>query len=548
MKKAKKLVSLLLAVVMLLSLAVSVGAAAGTPDPAAEAVVVDAKNTKSVTSTEMEGVESLGSGSITIKNARVGEEYTLYQIAWLESYNPTSKSFSYKPNSKWSTWLAGNGAQPYVQLTDGYLTWRSDVGTTGGPVADFAKAALANAKSTGSGITALLTITPEAVNTGDTIASIKFTDLRYGYYLVDTTEGLLCNLNSVVGDVTASPKQSVPSLQKVVQEGETYQANNHASIGDEVKYRSRLTITEGVEQLTYHDILSEGLTLKAETIKVYKVLSGNTPQYIDATKDGVQYYTITTGGTREGETTVCSFHVDFTEAFIATYCTASENRINISYSATLNENAHIGKTDPNTNEAYLEYGEKNTTTPHVHTDTYSFGFPIYKYTAATTANPDGTPLQGAKFKIYTSETEIVEAADITYLKFTKATKNGKTVYRLSATGNEEVESGADGYVYIEGLDAGTYYINETSAPAGYRLMPGYVRVTIAQALNGDMVGTFTVGKASDPSEKVGILNNSGNVLPDTGGIGTTIFYVVGSILLVGATILLIVKKRMNDEK
>ena len=124
---------------------------------------------------------------------------------------------------------------------------------------------------------------------------------------------------------------------------------------------------------------------------------------------------------------------------------------------------------------------------------------------------------------------------------------GNNVYRVAKTGETgtvtEITTDDTGKFTIKGLDADTYYLTETAAPAGYNKLAGPVTIVIGE--NGVVNGTT---EASQGVDEVKVLNQSGTELPSTGGIGTTIFYVVGGILVVGAVVLLVTKKRMNSEK
>ncbi|MBD9116887.1 MAG: LPXTG cell wall anchor domain-containing protein, partial [Clostridiales bacterium] len=167
-------------------------------------------------------------------------------------------------------------------------------------------------------------------------------------------------------------------------------------------------------------------------------------------------------------------------------------------------------------------------TPDSETKTYTWEIPALKY-----ANGDAAKvLAGAKFSLFTDEdcTEMV--------KFTA--KDGN-IYRVDPEGTvTEITTPEDGKFVIEGLDAGTYYLKETEAPAGYNKLGTIVKVTI------DHEGKITVDKSETATDLVKVNNNSGTELPSTGGTGTTIFYVLGSILVIGAGVLLVTKKRMND--
>lgn len=123
-------------------------------------------------------------------------------------------------------------------------------------------------------------------------------------------------------------------------------------------------------------------------------------------------------------------------------------------------------------------------------------------------------------------------------------KTADNLYRVATTNDTTaVTTDATGKFTIEGLGAGTYYLTETTSPAGYNQLSKPITIVIAEN------GQITVDRiAVAEGEPVKVLNQTGNELPSTGGMGTTIFYVVGGVLVVGAGVLLVTRKRMNAEK
>lgn len=551
MKKAKRLVSLLLAFVMLLSLTVVVGAA-------------DNNNTVAGNASYMSGQD--GNCSITITNALPGATYKLYQILYLESFNEDAKAYSYKASDQWNDWVNGAEAAEYltVDANTQYVTWTN--GDTSGTAAQaFAQLALTEAKKEGSTINPVATITAADINAnakGE--VSISFTGLKQGYYLIDTTQGALCNLDTFTKDVEISIKQTSPSLEKTVKEGSSYRENSHSNIGDKVEFRSRLTIPVGSENIVYHDSMSEGLTFNND-VKVYIIDASENATEI--ANNANKYYQITTSTPYScNDLGKCDFHVVFTDDFITDYANSTQCRINIEYTATLNEKATLGKENPNTNDAEISYGDNGRFTKKVETETYSFEIPIFKYTNTSVAMRDEikdtvqTPLSGAKFKITiktpVTPDKITNVNDSDWLTFSevKDADGNLIAYKYDKNGSvKEFVSGTDGYIKLQGLDAGTYYLYESEAPGGYNILGGSTTITIDLSLKKDedpcKIGNIYKGvNLSTPVTEIGIENNTGAVMPSTGGIGTTIFYVAGSILLIGAAVLLIVKKRMGDEK
>ena len=477
MKHVKKLASVLLAMVMALALTATAFAEGET-------------------------------GSITINDAVKDQTYTIYQILDLESYNTTAKAYSYKANSAWETWLRTQTT--YVSFdAQGYVTWKD-----GADAAAFAKLAQKYAKDN--------SIANQDSVTAPT-TTVSFTGLDLGYYLVDTTLGTLCSLNTTNPDVVMEEKNEVPTNVKTVEEDSTgnYGEKNDADIGQTVNFKSTITAQAGAENYVFHDTMSAGLTYTGVT---GITLNGTT---VDASN-----YTVVTEGLTDG----CTFEVRFTQAFCDTL--KANDQIVISYTATLNENAVIaGEGNPNTSK--VSYGDKGDashtpsgTTPPSETVTYTWDVDVFKYTK------DGETekaLADAKFTLSKNADGSNPIALVS---------KGNNVYRVAKTGETdtvtEITTDATGKFTIKGLDADTYYLTETAAPAGYNKLAGPVTIVIGE--NGVVNGTTEAPQGVD---EVKVLNQSGAELPSTGGIGTTIFYVLGGVLVVGAAVLLVTKKRME---
>lgn len=484
MKHARKLASLLLALVMVFALATTAFAEGET-------------------------------GSITINDAIVGQTYTIYQILDLESYNTATNAYSYKATTAWKTFINSNTIKgTYVNVdAQGYVTWKD-----GADAAAFAKAAQKYAEDNSIGNQGTVTATT---------TTVSFTSLDLGYYLVDTTLGTLCSLDTTNPNVTMKEKNEVPTNVKTVEEGSTYGDENDASIGDTVKFKSTITAQPGAENYVFHDKMSAGLTLDKTSIKVNGVAVTNA-QGNDISGDN--YMVSYPSG--EGSDN-CTFEVAFAQEYLNTI--ANTTTITITYSATLNENAVIAG-DGNSNTSKLSYGDSSKTkyTPDSQTKTYTWDVDVFKYTK------DGEtekPLAGAKFTL----SKNTNGADPIAL-----VSEGNNVYRVAKTGETgtvtEITTDATGRFTIKGLDSGTYYLTETAAPAGYNKLAGPVTIVIGE--KGVVNGTT---EAPQGVNEVKVLNQSGTKLPSTGGMGTTIFYVLGSILAVGAIVLLVTKKRMSNK-
>lgn len=455
----------------------------------------------SISGTVMAAPEgSLTDGSITINIAMEGHTYSVYQIFYLESYDASKGAYAYQPNSAWESWLKTQ--TQYVSIdAQGYVTW-----VEGADAASFAKAALTYVKTN--------SIAADAVKTADGTV-VEFTGLNLGYYLVDTTLGTLCSLDTTTPDVTMREKNEVPSQEKEVQEDSdsSWGEENTAQIGDTVNFRTMIHVKPGAESYVLHDDMSEGLTLDPDSIQV-EGLTRDTD------------YTVSASGLTDG----CDFEVAFGQDYLDT---VTENTdLVVTYQAVLNEKAQIFE-DSNTNKTWLDYGDKTNTnsTPPSETKTYTFRVDIVK------TDEEDKVLDGAEFKLYDAKTggneiSVVQISD--------------GVYRLAKDNEQGAEkiTTVNGQVEIRGFDANTsYYLEETKAPDGYNRLAERVEIAVKEA-NLDA----TVSQDAWVSGGVHVVNKTGDLLPSTGGMGTTLFYVIGIALAAGAAVLLIARKRADSKK
>ena len=475
MKLSRKILSLVLALVMVMGLA--------------------------ATAFAEEGGETTTKGSITITNALKGETYNAYQILYLESYNAEKNIYAYKANSAWEEWLRTQTT--YVSFNpQGYVTW-----VEGARVADFAKAA----KGQLSGKT------PDGSAKATADGSATISDLNLGYYLVDSTVGTLCSLDTTNPSVVMREKNEVPTIEKKVQEDSdgNWGDVNDADIGQTVNFKSTVSAKPGARKYVVHDKMDSQLKFDSVT----SITAG-------AATLTEGDYTVVRTGLNDG----CTFHIVFTQTYLDSI--TKDTNVVINYTAKLTNDAVAGTGYDN--DTWLDYGD-NQHTEHDTTTTYTWKLPIYKY------HMDGATkkaLAGAEFILYKGSEEPKVYAQVSEGKLT-----GWTSTKTEAT---KLVSGDDGKIAVEGLDADTYYLEETKAPGGYNKLAGPVKVEISHTVSvegADM--THTLKQDTTNVEEVGIENKSGTELPSTGGIGTTIFYVLGSILVIGAVVLLITKKRMS---
>ena len=438
-------------------------------------------------------------GSITISKTVKDETYTIYRMFKLDSYNAESNTYSYTVESDWEGFFKTGAGGNYITL-DGqnHPTWTAADENDSTTVAAFAKAALAWAadkKISGTKETA----------TGDTVT---FSNLDLGYYLVDSSLGALCGLNTTNPDATIKEKDEKPEIKKEVQTSTgDWGDKNNAKIGDTVEYKVEITVADGAQTYTVTDTMSTGLTFNSGSLKV----TANDVVTTDYT------LTPTTNG----------FTLVLPETYVSTLTKGTT--IIVTYNATLNKDAVIDG-DGNTNEVKLGYGNHQNTVPSKVT-TKSYQFDLVKVDGATKKL-----LNGAEFKLYDAENggSVIKVVPVA---------GGYRVANGDETGAVDTIK-VNGKVHISGLDKTTYWLEETKAPDGYNMLTERKPVSLT---NGSNNTTLTSSTWSEADHGVAVENNAGTVLPSTGGMGTTLFYVIGGGLMVAAVVLLVTKKRMEHK-
>ena len=473
-------------------------------------------------------------GSITVNNAVVGQTYNIYRIFDLESYNKTSGSYAYKINTAsgqdWSGFINQQSEgkyvirDKYVRVDDqGYVTWMDSA--TDSMAVEFGELAKKWAKDH-SEITPLQTKTA-AAPAGDpdaATAALVFEGLPLGYYLIDSTLGVLCNLSTTNPNAETYEKNETPSIEKKVKRiGGAEDSSNVESIGDTVQFHTTVTAHNGAENYVVHDTMSGGLTFKPDTVVVESHVSGSETQTTLVVDTD---YTVVTSGFEEGDT--CTFEIRFTEDFLKTI--TGKTFINITYDALLNEKAVVGE-NGNDNKTHLTYGDGNKTTES-ETKTYTYSFTLVK------TDGEDKVLTGAKFKLYDSNVEETRKEIPLILEndnYRVATETEITA-KKAADPEWTTDLIAAGDVKVSGLRNGTYYLVETEAPQGYQKLKDAKAVTI-DGKNLDAIVENDLYKSGG----IQIINRSGLIMPSTGGTGTAVLYTVGALLVLAALVLLIAK-------
>lgn len=491
MKLIKKIAAIMFAFMMVVSMSCNVKADEGT--------------------TPTTGV----TGTITINNAVDGQTYTIYKLLDLESYEPKKNeqgeeigNYSYKPNKDWNNFIstaidsAGNN---YFKVDEnGYARWNVDKTKT----AEFAQKALAYATTNNIGKKGTATASNNTVT---------FDNLDLGYYLVDSSVGALCSLDTTNPSVTIKEKNGVPSVDKKIVQNDTDVESNFANIGETINFKTTITAQKGAQSYVLHDTMEKGLTFN-KNVKVK--VSGQT-NYLNSTTD----YEVV-----ENQADGCTFEIKFKDIFLNTI--NDTTKIEITYSAILNGDAEIH--DNNDNTTHLTYGEENNTTPST-THTITYGINILKYTGDTT-----NTLANAKFSLYDNETGGTA--------YTLVQKADTTDYRLAMTGQSgitEITTNDTGKFSIQGLKPGVYWLEETAAPKGYNKLAKRIKIEIIDN------GTYKINDKTQDNgvgyNRVDVENKTGTVLPSTGGAGTTMIYLVGAVLVLGSGVVLVTKRRVKGK-
>lgn len=504
MKKAiKKLLAALLAVAMLCAMAVPAFAASSSND-----------------------------GKITINNAVSGQTYTIYRILELE-YDQTNNAYRYTAVAAWNAFINTRSSDLKVDNATGTVTWvNSDKNNNSSAIQNFADAAGKWASDN------------TIANDGSQKASgstVTFTDLPLGWYLVvsSLSNGAICSIGTTDKEVTINEKNGAPTVDKEVLEDSTntYGKGNDADVGDTVTFRATIKVTDGdPKNYVLHDKMSDGLTFKGIT----SVTRTNAGTSTSDTLNENTHYTLKQGA---GVTVNpnCTFELAFKENVLK-----PNDVVVVEYTAVINEKAVIGSTG-NPNEATLEYkdGTRGTSSS---TKTYTWKIDIYKYFQDSAGTKK--PLKDATFVLYRqNSSNTPEYAKISADKIEWGTEKEQAT---------PLTSDKEGKIAISRLDADTYYLEETKAPTGYNPLTSPIEIKIEHSTMNETSASATITYKQQGTEdsatnitstenRVEVENKTGTTLPSTGGMGTTLFYVVGGGLMVAAIVLLVTKKRMENK-
>ena len=325
-------------------------------------------------------------------------------------------------------------------------------------------------------------------------------NLPNGYYYITTTTGSVVTIDSTKPNATVEDKNVVPGVDKVISATDpdygSYDEDGKkalAQVGTDVTYTATITVGKGQIGYVFKDTLGTGLKYVADSLTVTDMTSGTD-------------YTLNV----DGQNITVEFKDDSIKAL------AENAKIVVTYKATVTSEALQDK--PAKNTATISYGNNSQyTSEPSEAEVYNAKISVIK-------NDDQKkPLEGAGF--------VLKNADGKYYKFA----DGKVTWVDAEADATEYKSGADGKLNGEftGLADGTYTLVEKTVPTGYNKAAD-TEITINK-------GSYDAGNLK---KEAIVINKPGSVLPSTGGIGTTMFYIVGSVLVIGAAVVLISKRRM----
>lgn len=450
-------------------------------------------------------------GSIIIDNAIDGETYTIYKMLDLESFD--GDNYSYKVvSSEWDEFFdSGDGRFYFDVNSNGGVTFVGDEQN----MSMVAQKALVYAKSH-EGITK-----KSQQSVGNVV---EFKDLDLGYYLVDSSVGILCGLTTTNYEARVEEKNEKLALSKYVRMDGTDSMGKYATagIGDVVYFTSVIKNFRGAENLELTDVMEKGLSLNLDSI-VVSLVDDNL--IVGLNKN--EHYTVT--DLNEG------FQVLFTsDGYSLFEKNCRDCDIRISYSAIVNADAQIN----NANVATLKYGDHLVSlSDKAHVGVLSI--PVFKCTV------NKSPLAGAEFSLYTSELDA--SNDVNCICFVE-TKDSN-VFQKSDLGQKIIKTDSSGRFVLSGLKSGRYFLKEVQAPRGYNKLSDLVTIVVNPVVNSTneitgqsffVIYGMNMGKAE---VEVEVQNRSGSLLPSTGGAGTTLIYLIGGALVLGSGIVLANKKR-----
>ena len=340
-------------------------------------------------------------------------------------------------------------------------------------------------------------------------------NLPYGYYYISTTTGTLVTVDSTNPNVTVQDKNEVPTLDKKitgVTDGKLDDDGKKAlaQVGTTVHYASTITIGKGAEGYVFHDDMGSGLELVTGSIVVD---DGEVAKPVDGTD-----YTLSTTKTDD------TIYIEFDDTYIGKL--AEGKIITISYDAIVTSDALTYSSEDGKNTASLDYGHSTGTnsTPIKETKVHNAKLTVTKVEPIEGSTNEYKPLAGAGFVLKNAAGKFYQ----------EDTSTGKLIVNWvdEKDATELLTTEASNILEFTGLPNGTYTLIEKTIPGGYNQAPNEEFIIAGNDYTKDNLEKATT-----------VVNNKGIELPSTGGMGTVAFAVVGLIVMAGAAVTLIIKKR-----
>ena len=502
MKKTRKLFALLLAVVMMMGLSVTASA-------------------QTVSSNR-------GNASITISNAAKGENYAVYKL-FDATVNATTNAIAYTGE------IPDSLSDFFVEDSNGYISATMAAGT-GDKMSEELQTALTEW---------VKNATPVATTESDG-SRLVFDNLAYGYYVITTSQGeaaitvdstkpnaeIVDKNSSTPSDLYKTADTEGVSIGETVTYTVTFKTSNYDGQGEMAKkivsYTIEDTLPDFLSNVTVTSIVVDndgdpGTTNDRETL---------TQKQFENKKITLDWYDEENG----------RFRYD------------NGATVTITYTAVVNEKVAIDGTEGNKNEVTLTWTDEDGGTHGG--DTITSSDTIYSYAIALKKVDDkGNPLAGATFQL---PFYVKAQADVDGAYFYAGTTEGEGLTNTLTTP-------ADGLIVIKGVKDGRYAITETEAPQGYNKLTEAFDVTAAKIGNTTTNTTIYLDENGNVTQEVTdievevtienlaatvkvVVNKTGLELPSTGGMGTTLIYIAGAVLVIGAGVLLVVRRRMNAER
>ncbi len=437
--------------------------------------------------------------SITVTNVKAGETYKAYKLFdATQSDDEKNISYTIAADSAWKSVLENykydldnDGAEDTVFTFETIASDTTKLTVKYGAGVDAAHLAAYLAKN--------IPATAAAQEVTATEAGATFTGLELGYYFVTTTTGSLCALDTNNSKVVIEDKNSYPTVEKSADK-------TNASMGETITYTLKVNIPASADKaIKLVDTLDAGLTL------------------VKAPESKANEYTVSVDGQK--------ITIDFDAAYVKGLTAGTT--VTLTYTAYINTASGVVSTGTNDNTVELTYSAYKQTA-EAKVSTYMATF--------LKVNGEDKPLSDVTFKL-TDKNDV----EIEVVKVENA--DGSSAYRVADAATkaaadykaDTITTDANGEIKIEGLGSEQYKLVELSTQTGYNLLKEPVSFQINKA--NDL---YANNEGSENDHNV-IVNNTGIELPTTGGMGTTLFYIVGGLMVVCAGVVLVTKKRMGNK-